>query len=161
MLDNLAIVVKPENINASIIIAARPFLVAMKYHQIAFSNCPFERGFLARIIRRHSLEIFDESLFAIGNMGIVLPDSLGRLKHLEELNLSRCQIVALPSSFPRLKHLKVLHLSVNELTSIPPETFSRMVRLKELFLSKNKLTALPDLSNCDQLEKFLCSDNLI
>ena len=72
MLDNFPGVVKSENVDTCIIVAAGPYLVAMKYDKIALRDGPLEMGYFAGVITSHLFKIRDERLFTIRHMGIVL-----------------------------------------------------------------------------------------
>lgn len=95
-----------------------------------------------------------------------LPDSIGKLTNLTEINLSENRIVTLPSSIHRLSMLTKLDLHANMLTEIPdaigelsnliildargnclrklPASIGNLSRLACLDLSSNQLLSLPE-----------------
>src|SRR5712691_9605641 len=48
-----------------------------------------------------------------------LPNSLGQLTHLQQLDLTGNQITSLPETLENLIHLEEIHLDANRLTSLP------------------------------------------
>ncbi len=64
MFDNLASLIQPEDINASVFQALRPDLVAVKDNMIALGQSAFNLHALARILRRHLSKISDEPFLA-------------------------------------------------------------------------------------------------
>ena len=88
-----------------------------------------------------------------------LPESLGQLKHLVSLNLSRNQLATLPYSLGQLSQLQSLYLSGNRLAALP-YSLSQLPQLRSLWLSDNQLTALPEsLGQLSQLQSLELSDN--
>ena len=65
-----------------------------------------------------------------------LPDSIGALKSLKTLILTRNKLINLPESFGTLKALQELSLHDNKLTKLP-ENFWGLKDLKTLWLGKN------------------------
>ena len=65
-----------------------------------------------------------------------LPDNMGDMKNIHEINLSQNYISKLPDSFCRLIKLKELSLATNELTELPAG-FGELRNLKSLDLSTN------------------------
>ncbi|KAF8035675.1 hypothetical protein BT93_C1646 [Corymbia citriodora subsp. variegata] len=75
-------------------------------------------------------------LSLLGCLGIKeLPPSIGELKMLEELDVSRSGIVKLPDSIGNLKKLWLMHLDFTRVTKFPP-TIGQVVMLKEIFAKK-------------------------
>lgn len=72
-----------------------------------------------------------------------LPDALGELAALEELELDRCAVRALPDGLRRLKKLRVLKADGGKLSKLP-DWLGELSSLRELHLPSNGLTALPD-----------------
>ena len=81
-----------------------------------------------------------------------LPESIGILTNLKELNLYDNDLTSLPDWIGNLTNLEKLSLGSNKLTSFP-ESFGNLTKLETLDLSKNKLTSLPDwIGNLTELE---------
>ena len=96
----------------------------------------------------------------LANQGLSsLPDCIGTLVSLKEVNLSGNCLNDLPESFGKLLNLEILLLDKNEMTKIP-SAFSKLIGLKRLSLSHNKLTYLPDLiTNLVSLEFLALGNN--
>jgi Leucine-rich repeat (LRR) protein len=75
------------------------------------------------------------------NYFVSLPDEIGNLKNLQELNLENNQLKLLPPDIENLKNLKELHLENNELKLLPK--FSNTA----VYIKGNKLESLPDNIN--------------
>lgn len=88
-----------------------------------------------------------------------LPDIVGVLTALVELNLSHNSIRTLPFSMRFLVSLETLNLSYNKLRTIPLE-LTMLGNLKVLDISHNRLRALPDVvSSLCNLEVLNASHN--
>lgn len=70
----------------------------------------------------------------------VLPDSMGDMYSLENLNLSQNQITEVPSQLGRFKHLRKLNLSKNKITQIQCQF--QKGNLEFVDMSKNQITYL-------------------
>ena len=73
----------------------------------------------------------------------VVPDAIGALTNLKELNLLGNKIATLPASIGRLAALTTLVLSYNRIATLPT-TIGGMTALTELYLNHNQLAGLPD-----------------
>ncbi|XP_035845642.1 disease resistance protein RPV1 isoform X2 [Helianthus annuus] len=94
-----------------------------------------------------------------------LPEDIGQLECLEELDLRRSKIKHLPDSICKLKHLKTLILQGCKVCKLP-ENFGQIDSLNRLGLTSTKIRDIPpsicklkhlkvlDLSNCSELEKL-------
>ncbi|KAJ0794708.1 putative TIR domain, P-loop containing nucleoside triphosphate hydrolase [Helianthus annuus] len=94
-----------------------------------------------------------------------LPEDIGQLECLEELDLTHSKIKHLPDSICKLKHLKTLILCGCKLCKLP-ENFGQIDSLNRLDLTSTKMRDVPpgifklkhlkelSLSNCSQLEKL-------
>ncbi|XP_022868046.1 plant intracellular Ras-group-related LRR protein 4-like [Olea europaea var. sylvestris] len=88
-------------------------------------------------------------LFGLINMNLsdnrilVLPETIGRLSSLEMLDLHGNKISELPESIGDLLNLVHLNLSGNQLKTLPP-TIGKLVRLQDLDLSSNGIMVLPE-----------------
>ena len=71
-----------------------------------------------------------------------LPNSIGQLKKLNVLNLSNNQLKNLPASLGDLSFLTSLNLTDNELKRLPP-SIGNLVNLRSLNLEYNRITQLP------------------
>ncbi|KAI4386877.1 hypothetical protein MLD38_004764 [Melastoma candidum] len=77
------------------------------------------------------------------NRLLVLPSVIGSLSSLMRLDLHGNRISKLPDSIGDILTLVYLNLSGNQIAKLPP-TLCRLIRLQELDLSSNKLSALPE-----------------
>ena len=90
---------------------------------------------------------------------LVLPENIGDLTNVEEIDLSYCGLRRIPESIGNLINLKYIDLTNNQLTTIP-ESIGRVVNLKKLNLSMNRLLTLPDsIGNLVNLTKLDLSYN--
>jgi internalin A len=88
-----------------------------------------------------------------------LPEAIGQLSQLQELNLFGNQLSTLPEAIWQLSHLQELDLSGNQLSTLP-ETIGQLSQLQRLFLSSNQLSALPEaISRLSQLQGLYLSNN--
>ncbi|MGA2797882.1 MAG: COR domain-containing protein [Thermoguttaceae bacterium] len=88
-----------------------------------------------------------------------VPESLGRLTHLRNLDLYNNQLTSLPESLRQLTQLQRLNLHGNQLTSLP-ETLRQLTQLRRLDLSKNQLTSVPEwLCQLTKLRTLNLSNN--
>ncbi|XP_033630181.1 leucine-rich repeat-containing protein 40-like isoform X1 [Asterias rubens] len=105
----------------------------------------------------HSLS----SLLLIGNQLKELPESLGKLVSLKELNLSENGLISLPKTLGFLTHLAILKLVGNELKNLP-EGFGGLESLRSLELDENFLTSLPEsFGLVESLEVLEACDNAL
>jgi len=90
-----------------------------------------------------------------------LPDSLGNLTNLTELNIHNNQLTSLPDSMRNLTKLQVLIISQNKLTSLS-DSIGKLTNLTNLSIYDNQLTRLPDsIGNLTKLANFiLCANKL-
>jgi Leucine-rich repeat (LRR) protein len=83
-----------------------------------------------------------------------LPDSIGNLTNLTELDLTSNRLTSIPQSIRNLTNLTELDLSNNQLTSIP-EWIGNLTNLTYLSLSNNQLTSIPEwIGNLTNLTKL-------
>ncbi|XP_041850299.1 DISP complex protein LRCH3 isoform X3 [Melanotaenia boesemani] len=80
-------------------------------------------------------------LIACNNKLVSLPEELGRLRHLTELDVSCNEIQALPSQMGQLEALRDLNIRRNHLVRLPPELAE--LPLVRLDFSCNKVTSIP------------------
>ena len=86
----------------------------------------------------------DISSVKFSNLGVEkLPDSIGKLSQLKELNILNSQLVSLPESIGELSQLTQLYVRHSPLTSLP-ESIGELSQLAELNVSYNQLTSLPE-----------------
>ena len=71
-----------------------------------------------------------------------IPAEIGYFSELEELVLSRNELLFLPSKIGDLKNLRVLSLDNNKLTELPP-ALANLSKLRHLGLSNNSIDELP------------------
>ncbi|XP_077578700.1 DISP complex protein LRCH3 isoform X2 [Stigmatopora nigra] len=80
-------------------------------------------------------------LIAGNNKLVALPQEVGQLRHLTELDVSCNEIRSLPSQVGRLEALRDLNIRRNHLVSLPPELAE--LPLVRLDFSCNKVTSIP------------------
>ena len=73
-----------------------------------------------------------------------LPENIGNLKYLQELDLGWNELIYLPESFGNLVKVQKLYLWGNKLTSLS-ESFGNLVNLQELDLSDNPIVSLSNI----------------
>jgi len=98
-----------------------------------------------------------------GNKFETIPDFVGNLKKLEELNLSGNHLLKeLPDSIGNLTNLRILNISRNKLQTIP-DSIGNLKKLEKLDLSSNNLlNELPDtIGNLNSLEILNLSDTCL
>lgn len=94
-------------------------------------------------LKEYLLKNKDVKVLDLRSKGIVkLPQEIGRLVNLQELNLSDNQLTDLPPEISRLTNLQRLNLSGNRLTILPQE-IGHLANLQVLALEYNQLTTLP------------------
>lgn len=83
-----------------------------------------------------------------------LPDDIGGLGALEELDMSGHDVVTLPASLGELRSLKKLNASVGRLEKLPDSLFL-LPALHEVCVNNNRLRALPEtLGHCRSLRSL-------
>jgi internalin A len=84
-----------------------------------------------------------------------IPEVVGKLSNLTQLNLSYNQITEIPEVVGKLSNLTQLNLRNNQITEIP-EVVGKLSNLTQLYLSYNQITEIPEvvgkLSNLTQLD---------
>lgn len=79
----------------------------------------------------------------------VLPNSIGDLKNLTELELDNNELKTLPDSIGNLTNLVSLDLKNNKLKTLP-DSIGNLTKLETLYLDNNQLKTLPDsIGNLD------------
>eukprot|EP01114_Cavostelium_apophysatum_P020406 TRINITY_DN6827_c0_g1_i1.p1 TRINITY_DN6827_c0_g1~~TRINITY_DN6827_c0_g1_i1.p1 ORF type:complete len:779 (-),score=221.16 TRINITY_DN6827_c0_g1_i1:92-2428(-) len=73
---------------------------------------------------------------------LMVPDQVGELRNLKELNFSFNKLSSLPYSISQLVNLRNLNLSENHFTEFPPIIF-QITQLVQLNMSGNQLRRLP------------------
>lgn len=87
MFDDPTFLIDANDIDAGVVVIARPVLMAMEDHMMPLGDNPLEGHALLWAVGGHAGEVVDKSIFAVGNMWIVLgvdsPDiSIGGLARL-------------------------------------------------------------------------------
>lgn len=91
----------------------------------------------------------------------IIPNQIGNLTYLEELDLSSNQIRKLPESIGNLSALKKLKLRLNEIQSIPL-SIGKLKSLKRLDLSCNQIHEIPEsIGSLSSLKYLDLYDNKI
>ena len=90
-----------------------------------------------------------------------LPDSIGNLKNLQVLDLSKAPIKVLPDSIGNLSNLQALNLSRVPI-SVLPDSIGNLSNLEALELSETQISALPDsIGSLSNLQELYLSDTQI
>jgi len=83
-----------------------------------------------------ALDLYDN------NLSGALPEEIGDLTNLHQLDLSKNKLIGLPAAIGSLSYLYGLDLSSNQLSSLPAAIGS-LGSLQELYLPNNQLSSLP------------------
>ncbi|KAG7383977.1 hypothetical protein PHYPSEUDO_003146 [Phytophthora pseudosyringae] len=112
---------------------------------------PFQ-DLLALRITGHDLRELPDDLFAalpsLETLSLIadglerLPESIGTLRNLMELDVTKNRLRELPDSLTKLTGLKMLNLSCNALEKLP-EDFGKLDKLDKIWLERNALKQLP------------------
>ncbi|KAH7514388.1 hypothetical protein FEM48_Zijuj11G0084500 [Ziziphus jujuba var. spinosa] len=93
------------------------------------------------------------------NRIMALPPTMSGLKALMKLHIHSNQVINLPESFGELSNLTDLDLHANRLRSLPP-SFGNLTKLINLNLSSNEFTHLPDIiGNLTNLKRLNVDTN--
>jgi internalin A len=88
-----------------------------------------------------------------------VPEALGQLIQLQELNLHDNQLTAVPEVLGQLTQLQRLSLAGNQLSAVP-ELLGRLTQLQQLALQYNHLTTMPEvLKQLTQLQVLNLAGN--
>ena len=88
-----------------------------------------------------------------------LPESLGTMTWLEDLDLRYCAIEALPESIGGLTQFAELQIHNNPLTTLP-RSIGRLTKLRKLELQYCRITSLPDeIGDLPELAEISLRDN--
>jgi hypothetical protein len=112
---------------------------------------PF-RDLLALRITGHDLRELPDDVFtalpALETLSLIadglerLPENIGTLRNLTELDLTKNRLRELPASLTKLTGLRKLNLSCNVLETLP-EDFGKLEHLEKLWFERNALKQLP------------------
>ena len=72
MFDDFAFVVEAEDVDACVVLVTWPVLETVEYDQVVFGDRPLELDPFAGELFGHSLEVLDEGLLAVPDLGILL-----------------------------------------------------------------------------------------
>jgi hypothetical protein len=72
VLNELAVLVEPEDVDPGVVMATRPDLVVVQHDVVALGQGALDLHVLAGVLRGRSLEVVDEGLLAVANMRLVL-----------------------------------------------------------------------------------------
>ncbi len=88
-----------------------------------------------------------------------LPESIGEMQNLEELDLSLLDLKKLPDSFKYLTKLKKLNLGYNDFEAFPSQIFA-LENLEELNLELSLIKHIPDdIRKLTKLKVLILDDN--
>ena len=95
------------------------------------------------------------------NQLAILPESIGDMKSLKSINFNDNLLKTLPESIGNLSSLRSFWLNDNRLEALP-ESIGNLKSLQVLYLNNNLLTSLPkSIENLTSLEVLLLSSNKI
>ncbi len=101
-----------------------------------------------------------ETLWAFKNkLGPPLPEWIGKLTSLTDLNLFNNGIMKLPDSMSNLVNMDQLNLAANKIIRVP--SLDGMVNLKRLALFQNRISQMADLKTQSKLEKLEIYQNIM
>ncbi|KAJ8299622.1 hypothetical protein KUTeg_023682 [Tegillarca granosa] len=90
-----------------------------------------------------------------------LPQEMGTLNNLEDLNISECNLMYIPPVIWQLTHLKFLDVSRNKFNILLPE-IGNLTSLQKLNLKHTNICSLPpEIAYCQELEEILLWGNTI
>ncbi|HEU4622027.1 MAG TPA: leucine-rich repeat domain-containing protein [Burkholderiaceae bacterium] len=92
---------------------------------------------------RHCVERGELSLNLSGLGLTSLPEHIGQLDHVVDLDLRDNKLQALPESIGQLQQLRALHVGDNALTALP-HALGRLKMLRTLVANNNQLRDLPE-----------------
>ncbi|CAH1249875.1 ERBIN [Branchiostoma lanceolatum] len=106
------------------------------------NRCQFDE-FPIQVLQLEGLETLHVRFWAgKRNPSPVVPEDIGRLKNLVELDLESNDLESLPDGLGELSNIRKLDLSNNRISRLPL-TLSRLAGLKEMDVSENPLTYPP------------------
>ena len=118
-----------------------------------WSNRQYEKGFFKEMEVKVNMPSNEESKI------LELPEGIGLMTWLEDLNLQFNKIQKLPQGLFQLKELKRLNLYGNKLTELP-DSFSGLSKLTHLNLSNIELSSIPkSIFGLSELESLNLSSN--
>jgi internalin A len=99
----------------------------------------------AQRVARRIRKSFEDGTLSLADFDLgYVPEEIGKLEDLKELNLSGNALTTIPKFICELKNLRLLNLSQNRLSSLPTE-FAGLSQLRTLGLSYNRDLRLPPL----------------
>ena len=88
-----------------------------------------------------------------------LPDAIGNLTLLEELDVVTNNLTELPETIGNLTNLQTLNISCNQILQLP-DSIGKLVNLKSLCVCRNKLEKLPEsIGGLKNLQELSLSSN--
>ena len=72
-----------------------------------------------------------------------VPENIGNLSNLMELNLSSNKLTLLPESFKNLAKLQELSLMWNNISTLSPHLFDEMKDLRKFLFKENQISEFP------------------
>ncbi|GLT38719.1 hypothetical protein SLA2020_129480, partial [Shorea laevis] len=167
-----------DSVNMSLVMASSLLNLASSLEHLSLSSCNLQGNFPSQVFQLPSLQLLDLSYnyYLRGNLPQSnwssplkylyleetsflgeLPNSIGNLKLLEELNLDSCQFHGLiPKSLANLTKITYLDFDSNLLQGQIPDVFGKMQKLTHLSLFNNSFdgeipTSIFNLANVTYL----------
>lgn len=105
-----------------------------------------------------SFDPMEEDQFLEGLLK-ALPEALGDLTWLEELDLNRNEIKTLPVAIGKLSNLRILKMDWNGISEFPPQ-ICHCISLQSVSLYRNRITQIPEeIGQCTQLRELNLANN--
>lgn len=83
-------------------------------------------------------------LSGIGNGILNVPEALGNLKKLKNLDLTNCNLTEVPEWIREMPNIQLLNLTSNKIKQLP-KWFCELTNLNTLYLSRNLLQEYPEV----------------
>ncbi|CAI2351927.1 unnamed protein product [Caenorhabditis sp. 36 PRJEB53466] len=104
-------------------------------------------------------EFYERGVIVGQNAFQGLPNQIGNLKKLRELDLEENELETVPTEIGFLQHLTKLWVQSNKIITLP-RSIGNLCSLQDLRLGENNLTAIPEeIGHLDSLKSLYLNDN--